>query len=117
MDVRINETGKIESLVITDRSSGVNWAADLVGNAGAFDDGQFVYDDDAEIRTCDQATFDWWRDYIAATERADDRVEDLAAEFGRNKIRDVVASACDGAEFSDIPSATIAALDEFAAAD
>lgn len=116
MDVKINETGKIEVLGLIDRSSGVNWIEGFIGNAGAFNDGQFGWDEEAEIRTCDQATYDWWAEYIAATEEADEMRAELTDEYGSDVIEPVVWAALEGVEFNDIPSYTIQALAEFKAA-
>lgn len=116
MDVKINETGKIESLSIIDRKSGVNWVADLIGNAGAFNDDQFGWGEENQIRTCDQETYDWWANYIAATERADDFRAELEEEYGYDAVRDALEEVLYGAEFNDVPAYTMQALEEFKAA-
>ena len=38
MNVQIIETGEVKRLAIIDAQTGVNWVADLVGNAGGFPD-------------------------------------------------------------------------------
>jgi N-methylhydantoinase B/oxoprolinase/acetone carboxylase alpha subunit len=115
MQVRINETSKIEELVIIERKSGVNWVSDMIGNVGAFNDGQFGYDSDAEIRTCDQETYDWWSAYISATEEADDRLAEVSEIYGSDVVQPYIWSALEGAEFSDIPATQMQALDNFVA--
>jgi hypothetical protein len=110
MQVRINETSKIEELVIIDRKSGVNWVSDMIGN-----DGQFGYDSDAEIRTCDQETYDWWSAYISATEEADDRLAEVSEIYGSDLVQEYIWAALEGVEFNDIPAAQMQALDYFVA--
>ena len=81
MKVQIIETGKVEKLVIIDRKTGVNWAADLLGNADAYSSGQWGWNAEDEIRTCTQSEYDWWIGYIDAYEQAQEKYHDLRERF------------------------------------
>ena len=59
MNVKISETGEHKSLVIRSEN-GIEWTNDLVGNAGAFIDGQFTWSEEDDAYIADQATYDWW---------------------------------------------------------
>ena len=98
MRVLIRETGEIDELVITDAKTGLAWTGDFVGNAGAFIDGQFVYDEDEDYYVADQDTFDWWENVAGEYEKADyakkeflDSIED---EDARIKYDLMIQDAC-----------------------
>ena len=76
------ETGEVKELSIIDPESGVNWVGDLIGNAGSFVDGQFVWseEDDAYLATTE--TYDWWAKYIEDQEQTERDMEELADELG-----------------------------------
>lgn len=80
MNIIIRETGEREQLAIYTHS-GINWVQDLIGNAGALSDGQFVWDDERSAYLCDQDTYDWWAQYICALEQTDIEVGELADEL------------------------------------
>lgn len=61
---------------------GIDWTQDLIGNAGALTDGQFVWDDTADAYRCDQATYDWWARYILDAEATQSEALLLADELG-----------------------------------
>lgn len=95
MLVKVRETGKVVELSIVDAKTGVNWVADLIGNAGATIDGQFApveyhdpssdeYDVNAPEHhyIADAATVAWWQEYIADTEATESESKALAAELG-----------------------------------
>jgi hypothetical protein len=81
MNVKIKETGKIGTLSIIDRESGVNWVQDLIGNTGALHDGRFTWSEEDNAYLVDQAEYDWWAKYIADQERTEQEVEALADEL------------------------------------
>lgn len=81
MDITIRETGDVKILSIIDPRSGTNWIADLIGNAGATGDGQFV-DDGNGGYIADQGTYDWWEQYIYDSNATDDEAKALASELG-----------------------------------
>lgn len=82
MNVQITETGERKQLAIVDAQSGVNWVADLIGNSGAMNDGQFVWGDEADAYLCNQETYDWWAQYIRDAEATEAEATALAGELG-----------------------------------
>lgn len=82
MQIKINETGKIETLSIIDSGSGVNWVQDLIGNASALDDGQFTWSEEDDAFLADQTTYEWWAKYISDTEATEVEARALADELG-----------------------------------
>lgn len=82
MDVRIRETGKLVDLSIRDPYSGTDCTQDMIGNAGALTDGQFVWDDDADVWRADEDTVNWWAQYISDTEQTWREATELADELG-----------------------------------
>lgn len=81
MNIKIQETGKIEELNTIDSESGTNWTADLIGNAGAISDGQFEWSEEDDAYLASQDTFDWWNKYIADMETTQTEVENLADDL------------------------------------
>lgn len=81
MNVKIQETGKIETLGIIDPNSGVDWINDLIGNANALNDGQFVWSDEDDAYIANQDTYDWWAQYIDDTNATLEDVETLAEKL------------------------------------
>ena len=63
MDIIINENGKFVTLRIRDKNR-VDWTADLLGNAGALNDGSFIWDAAEECYRADWATYLFWDEYI-----------------------------------------------------
>lgn len=78
MNIKINETGEIKTLSIIDSKTGVNWAQDLIGNAGAFSEGEFEWSEDDNAYLADEVTYEWWAEYIADSQTTQDEVDDLA---------------------------------------
>jgi hypothetical protein len=103
MKVKIKETGKIETLSVIDPQTGCCYVSDLIGNADGFS--QFERDEASDTWLCDQETFDWWLNYIRATEKSDAMVEELKDVLGSDLVFEMVADACDGVEFGDLPFA------------
>jgi excisionase family DNA binding protein len=81
MDIKIKETGKVKDLSLIDPRTKIEWTRDLLGNANATHDGQFVWDDEAEVWLADQGTYDWWAKYIQDTEATQREVSVLADEL------------------------------------
>lgn len=81
MNVMIRETGKVQELSIIDRESGVDWTNDLVGNAGAFNDGQFEWSEEHNAYRATQDTYDWWARYIEDNETTEREAQQLAEEL------------------------------------
>lgn len=85
MQVTIKETGKIEELTIRD-ASGIEWTSDLIGNTGAFGDGQFVRDDESGVVTASQDTYDWWQAYIAGQVEVEEAIASLRSDLADRGI-------------------------------
>lgn len=66
MEVKISETGERKTLAAIDPILNVDYTRDLIGNTGAFNDGQFFREKDADGEeildyfVCSAETFDWW---------------------------------------------------------
>lgn len=115
MNVKIAETGKIETLGIIDSKSGVNWVQDLIGNTGALHDGQFVWSEDDNAYIATQGTFDWWAKYISDSNSTDEEVAELAGKLGISEsvILDRIADHMAGVnDYEDHRKAAIAAMSE-----
>lgn len=108
MQVRITETGLIEDLSIIDPASGLDWSGDCIGNAA---DPCIKYDAETEMHQCDQATYDWWSDYLARQQAADNRVHALIEQHGSEVINPIIQDAVGGLDIDDMPQAIHAALD------
>lgn len=70
MQVQINETGNVETLCAIDAASGADWTRDLIGNHGAFNDGQFSEIEDTCVYVCDQSTYEWWSAVVSNLNQA-----------------------------------------------
>lgn len=81
MNVKIMETGEMTELNIIDPASGANWIQDLIGNANALNDGQFVWSEDDDAYIASQGTFDWWVKYIDDTNATLEDVSNLADDL------------------------------------
>ena len=81
-NVIINNTSEIETLSIIDRSSGVNWIADLLGDAG-------IHADEDGNYHMDREDFDWWAEYINGYTATEHDVAEMAEMTGEDfyKIR------------------------------
>ena len=97
MKVKIRETNKIVDILIYSEH-GIEWTQDLLGNGGAFLDGQFVWDDDEDIYVADCGTVDWWWSYIDDYYDVEWHITDLAERLGldRGKICMQVGEEQDG---------------------
>ena len=112
MDVRITETGVLESITLIDPKSGCCWFADAIGGC---DDLQ--YNDETEEYEMSQDAFDWWSDYAAKKEAADYAYYE-ALQNANNEERERIIDAVDYAQSQvndiiDGPAAIMTALEEF----
>lgn len=82
MKIQIKETGEIKYLKLVDPETGVDWVQDLIGNGGALSDGQFEWDDEAEMYVTTEETYKWWSDYVEGYEETENEIRQLADEFG-----------------------------------
>jgi hypothetical protein len=111
MLVRITDTGATESLSIIDPRSGCDYVIDYIGNAGAFEDGQFSRSNEDDEMECDQDTFDWWQNQIARQQAVDNRIDELCNEHGSDRVYAALHDAYSG-EFESEPDEAMAALDD-----
>ena len=77
MRVQIKETKEIKELGIIDIASGQDWVKDFIGNGGAFNDGQFEYDDELELYQASSDTVEWWEDAIMYNEWQDRVINEI----------------------------------------
>jgi hypothetical protein len=116
MNVKIKETGKVESLSIIDPKNGVNWINDFIGNYGALSDGQFSWNNEEDVFEADQATYDWWYNVIKAYINADEvyreYLESLEDEYDKDYVIRAVSDACN-CDLEDQPAAIIATIEDF----
>jgi len=108
--MRVLVNGKIEALELIDPKSGVNCAADIIGNYGGLSDGQFRYNEDAGAYECSPETFEWWRRVLADHQALENRIAELVEEHGSDAVYSVVHSVGDY-DLEDQPAAINAALD------
>lgn len=115
MNIKIEETGEIKSLSIVDRN-GTDWTQDLLGNAGALSDGQFVAQDDGTY-LADQDTYDWWDKYIQDHRQTETDIDNLATELDidRQIIVDCVVEHQSGYDMDQERDAALQAMDEIRA--
>ena len=73
MDVKVKETGKIETLSIIDPKSGADWIGDLVGNTSDV----YGWDDKDDCYIMTQEEYDWWVDYTKRHQSAEERFEEI----------------------------------------
>lgn len=84
MNVQIIETGARFTLSVIDPQTHVDWSQDLIGNAGAIGPGlrQFTWSADADAYLTDQATYDWWANYIDGQQQTNADIQALADATG-----------------------------------
>jgi hypothetical protein len=81
MKVKIFETGKLIDLSVFDPTTGVDYSADLIGNTGALNDGQFELDP-AGYHLATQETVTWWQTVITDIGKTDEDITSLAETTG-----------------------------------
>ena len=109
--MRVLVSGKIEVLELIDPKSGVNCAADIIGNYGGFVDGQFVYNEDADAYDCTPEVYEWWKRVLADHQALENRIAELVEEYGSDAVY-AVMNRVGGYDLEDQPAAIHAALDE-----
>ena len=109
MKLFFRETGAIETLAIIDPRTGCDYIFDFVGNTGAFTREFEKTDENADF-AISQADYDWWAKVVADNQALENRIAELAAEHGYDRVMDAVTSiSCDLADYA---AAANAALDE-----
>lgn len=115
MDVKIRETGEVKELSIRNRN-GMDYTYDLVGNAGAFNDGQFEWSEEDSAQMASQETYEWWARYLANTLDTEADVEALAKKLGvqESDIWPYIERA-QGYDYEDHRTQAQQAMEEFTA--
>ena len=108
--VIVKETGTKEILSITARG-GIDYIVDFIGNTGAFNDGQFEWDDEQDAYLCNQDTFNWWSKVVTDNQALEDRIAALKETYGSGAVSEVVAGASN-VDLEDLDVSVNAALDE-----
>ena len=99
MKCRIKETGEIKYLVKTDRESGVDMEADIIGGHGGFIDEIFDYDEWNDVYDVAAEDFDWWENWIDENNEAENEIEELDfdlhevygyKDFGDKKVEEIM---------------------------
>lgn len=111
MKVVIKETGEKDTFQLIDPKTGTNWAQDLIGNAGALDDGQFVYDDEQNAYLVSNSDYDWWSETIRLHQTLEARIAELNDEYGKEAVDDVLRGI-DTLDLQDDAKAMLAVLEE-----
>lgn len=111
MKVKINESGNIETLCITDPILGCSSILDLISKAD--DLGSFSRDEIDDIWSCNQETFEWWQEYLHSMKEANKLSAILSEQFGVGTINSLISKAIEGTGFNDLPYSIIEALGEF----
>lgn len=81
-------------------------------------DGQFAWSEEDNAYLADEATYDWWHNYIVESNTTDDEVAELANELGIDEsvIRERIADRMAGVnDYDDHRKVAVAAMDEIAA--
>lgn len=75
MTIRIKETGEHAELKIQDAATGQDMTADIIGNAGGFEYGDFTQFENSEgdiYYIADEYTYKWWKRYLDSLELAEE---------------------------------------------
>ena len=109
MKLFFKETGVIETLAIIDPRTGCDYIFDFMGNTGAFTREFEKTDENADF-AISQADYDWWAKVVADNQALENRIAELVAEHGYDRVMDVVTS--NSSDLEDYAAAANAALDE-----
>ncbi|MBS5835205.1 MAG: hypothetical protein KIC74_00010 [Neisseria sp.] len=110
MKLYIKETGKIETLSIIDPKTSCDYIFDFVGNTGAFDR-EFEKTDNENVDfAISQADYNWWAKVVADNQALENRIAELVAEHGYDRVMDAVTST--NSDLEDYAATANAALDE-----
>jgi len=89
MKITTIDTGKSETLNITDPKSGIDWTTDLLGNHDALPE----YDADTDSYQMSQDDYEWWSDLINRYQEADNRFYELCQELPENERNELREAA------------------------
>lgn len=74
MNIFIPETAQYQRLTLVDPKTNSCFITDFIAPYGAFDDGQFTYDEERNAFICSQETFNWWDKVIDAHQSLEYRI-------------------------------------------
>lgn len=104
MRIIIKETKQIEDLSIIDPRQGTDWICDMLGNADALG----KYDEENDAYSMSQEDYEWWADYVASYQEADDKLNEHDLDE-QQEIIEIIGAV----EFNDYPSALMTAIEEY----
>lgn len=110
MKVVIKETGIAETLRLTDKN-GYDYVQDFIGNNGALNDGQFVYDDEKDAYLVSSDDYEWWSNTIQLHQQLNDKIAELSDEHGSDAVHDVI-NGVNYLDLDDEAKAMLAALEK-----
>jgi hypothetical protein len=104
MRIIIEETKEIESLSIIDPKQGTDWIGDMLGNADALGE----YDEENNAYSMSQDDYEWWAEYVALYQKADDKLNEYDLD-AQQEIIEILGDV----EFNDYPASLISAIEEY----
>ena len=108
MEIKIAETGKIETLELIDPNTKTNWIEDLMGNHNSLP----AHNGDYYVMA--QADFDWWADLVERYQAADDRYNDLVGTLADDDKKALIEEAHNiNCDLENFPEALEAVCDRF----
>jgi len=72
MKIFNTDTQKYQELIIVDQINGIEWTADLIGNAS-----KLVYSEENERYEMSSVDFDWWENIINELNLIDSKIETI----------------------------------------
>jgi hypothetical protein len=112
MNIKVKETGEMVELEIRDENN-IDWVNDLIGNAGAMNDGQFEIEPEGDFYIAEKETVEWWQKYISDQYATDADAKKLADDLDIEEsiIRDRIA-ANTGNDYNDHRSEAVFTMNE-----
>lgn len=107
--VKIIESGEIRELSVIDANSGLDWSGDMLGNFNAYDG----FDDEAELHTMSQETYDWWAEFLPKYEAADEAANEHRKSLDgadAEQFEETLNHAT-GCDLEDLPAAMMTAIE------
>ncbi|GIV81740.1 MAG: hypothetical protein KatS3mg051_1094 [Anaerolineae bacterium] len=111
MRVYVPDSGLEATLSIVDPDTGVNYAQDFIGNAGALSDGQFVFSEEHGAYLCSSETLEWWVEVLEEYQALEDRIHSLERMHGWERVQRVLDEV-PAADLEDYPGRANTALDK-----
>ncbi|GIV82687.1 MAG: hypothetical protein KatS3mg051_2041 [Anaerolineae bacterium] len=111
MKVYVPEQGIETTLSIIDPSTGINYAQEFVGNAGALSDGQFEYSEEHDAYVCSPETLEWWVQVLEQYQGLENKLHALKSEYGGERVQRVLDKV-PPSDLEEYPGRAITALRE-----